>query len=95
MSETYSADVEWAGINIEVRLTKNWLSGTAHHLELRADQPLSVTATGYRSHFISSAQEVDVAYVLEFVIAWLDEAAQSRDWQERVDQRRQGDLFDL
>ena len=95
MAETYSADVEWAGINIEIRLTKNWLCGTAHHLELRADQPSSVTSTGYRSHFISADIDVDIEYVLQFVIDWLNEAAQSREWQDHVDQKRQGDLFDL
>ena len=93
--EQLSAEIEWEGIDIEVRFTRNWLNGTAHHIELRADEPLSVTLTGYRSHFIPSDQEIDFCYVFAFVAEWLDEAARCRSWQDHVERTRQGELFDL
>ncbi len=95
MSEAQAAKVEWAGIDIEVRFTENWLCGSAHHIELRANEPLSVTATGYKSHFVPSNVELDMDLVLEFVIGWLDEAAETHSWQDHLERRRQGDLFDL
>lgn len=85
----------WSGITIEVKLTSNWLNGIAHHLELRAGEPLSVTATGYRSHFIPAGVELNFNDVIAFVTSWLEEEAQSRSWQKHVEQTRQGDLFDI
>lgn len=87
--------VEWSGIHIEITLTQYWLSGAAHHLELRADEPLSVTATGYRSHFFPADEEMDLGMVTQWVMNWLEEAAQSKEWKKRLEQQRQGDLFDL
>lgn len=88
-------EFDWCGITIEVRYTKNWLNGLAHHIEVRAGEPLSITATGYKSHFVSSDAEIDMRDVLDFLVTWLDDAAQSRSWQDEVDRKRQGDLFDL
>jgi hypothetical protein len=93
--ETQGASLQWAGIDIEVRFTKNWLNGTAHHLELRAGEPVSVTATGYRSHFLPAEMDVDLDFIFAFLIDWLDEAARSRDWQDYLERSRQGDPFDL
>ena len=95
VEEKHEARIEWAGISIEVTFTRNWLNGTAHHLELRADEPLSVTATGYRSHFFPAQAEMEFDFVLHWVTAWLDQAANSKEWQEHVKRQRQGDLFDL
>ena len=94
MREAQSAKVEWAGIDIEVRFTKNWLCGSTHHIELRANEPLSVTATGYRSHFVPSDVDLNMDLILAFVIDWLDEAAEKREWLDHLDRKRQGDLFD-
>lgn len=93
--EVHETELVWGGINIEVRFTQNWLNGTAHHLELRAGEPLSVTATGYRSHFFHTQEELSLEDVLAFVLAWLEEEAESRAWNEYLERSRQGDLFDL
>lgn len=87
--------IEWSGIQIEITFTRNWLSGTSHHLELRANEPLSVTATGYRSHFFPAEPEMDFEFVIHWVVTWLAEEVASREWQDYLEQQRQGDLFDL
>ena len=87
--------VLWRGIAIDITLTVNWLDGTAHHLDLRADRPLPVTETGYRSHFLNVAEEVDIDWAREFVTIWLDDASASDDWRKAEERRRQSDFFDL
>ena len=90
----HEAQILWRGIAIDITLTVNWLDGTAHHLELRADRPLPVTETGYRSHFLNAAEEVDIDWARAFVTTWLDEAAVGDDWRKAEERRRQGDFFD-
>ncbi len=90
-----SVEIDWRGVAIEIRLTTNWLNGTAHHLEIQAAQPLPVTQTGYRSHFFGVDQDIDIDQARSFVLRWLDEKAQSNAWHDAEERRRQGDLFDL
>ena len=93
--ERYETQIEWAGITIRICLTRNWLNGTAHHLEIRADEPLPITTTGYRSHFLPTDLEVDREDVVAFLNNWLETAAQSQEWQNHLERKRQGDLFGL
>ena len=44
--------IVWDGIDLSISHTPNWLNSEFHHVELRADERLPVTETGYRSHFI-------------------------------------------
>ena len=92
---TETTELNWCGIDIEVRFTRNWLNGLAHHIEVRAGEPLSITATGYKSRFVTTDTEIELEDVLQFLISWLDDAVASRAWQEMIDKKRQGDLFDL
>lgn len=87
--------IAWNGITIQLRLTRNWMNGMAHHLELRASEPLPVTETGYRSHFFGASDDADLDEVITFVLNWLDDAAEHRSWQDFQERYRQGDLFDL
>lgn len=45
--------IRWEGIPITVRFNACWIQGVAH-LEIISDdrQPLPITETGYRSHFL-------------------------------------------
>lgn len=95
LQEVATTEFDWCGITIEVMYTRNWLNGFAHHIAVRAGEPLSITATGYKSHFVASESEIEMEDVLKFLISWLDDAANSRSWQIEVDRKRQGDLFDL
>lgn len=90
-----SHQIVWAGITIEVKFTRNWMAGIVHHLKFRADEPVSITETGYKSHFIPYDEDLQLDDVLDFVIAWLDEAGKERSWRDYVEAQRQGDLFDL
>lgn len=83
---------EWHNIAIEAKLTRNWLSLEYHHIEVRADQRLPITETGYRSLFIAVSEYGD-ADLAGFVTDWLEQAAQSKDWQGYVDASRQFSLF--
>ena len=63
------------------------------HLEIKADVPLPVTETGYKSHF-SHPDEIE-AYggAVGFVVAWLDHHAQKAKWIEAEKQRKQYSLL--
>ena len=93
--ERPSTIIEWRSIVIELRLTPNWMNGLAHHLELRASEPLPITETGYRSHFLATSDSADLDEVIAFILSWLDDAAEDKSWQDCQERRRQGDLFDL
>lgn len=90
-----TSEIVWAGITIEVKFTRNWMSGIVHHLELRSDEPVSVTETGYKSHFIPYDEDLRLCDIIAFVVSWLDKAADTKNWRDYVEAQRQGDLFDL
>ncbi|MBZ0243903.1 MAG: hypothetical protein K8F24_11850 [Bacteroidales bacterium] len=52
------------------------------HIQLRADRPLPVTQTGYKSQFIAEPLVAEYGDVTAFVTAMLDEAAQSPEWEK-------------
>lgn len=85
--------IEWDGIVVAISHTPNWLNTEHHHIELRADERLPVTQTGYRSHFMNEEEFALFGDVTEFVILWLDEVAKSRVWISYKKKSRQLSLF--
>jgi len=93
---------EWQGIGLEIRHCPRWFGSErddflTQHIEIRSDGRvvLPITETGYRSHFLNGAEalaEFDHDPVA-FVLWWLDDAAQSKEWQAQVEASRQGSLF--
>lgn len=87
----------WQGIEIEARYwPRKW--GVTAHLEIESIHPerapLPITGTGYRSHFHQSGTiEARGGDVVAQVIAWLDEEAESREWQKQVEASKQFSLF--
>ena len=79
--------------NAAGRSPKNWLNTGYDHVELRADQRLPVTQTGYRSHFLHPEELAQFDGVEDFVRQWLDEASTSRVWQKHLKESRQLSLF--
>ena len=67
----------------------DWLNSGHWHIELRCDEQLPVTATGYRSIFVPEAGFADEGEIRTFVTDLLDEAATSKAWQAYLDDRRQ------
>ncbi|WP_420860331.1 hypothetical protein [Algirhabdus cladophorae] len=88
-------DVNWQGRMIEVSYDPDWLGGTAQHIELRCSRPLPVTQTGYRSRFLTTKRVMRAGQLEVFIKAWLDDAADDKNWREREERDRQGELFDL
>ncbi len=83
----------WRGIKISFNCTVNWLNTGYTHLEIRADEPLPITQTGYRSAFFVPADLEPFESASGYVLAWLDTDAESQTWQSYLEDQRQLKLF--
>ena len=83
----------WEGLTIEVSHQANWLDTGHWHIELRCDDPLPVTQTGYRSYFVPSPAVSGQADITACVIGWLDDAAQTPEWRKHLTAAAQLKLF--
>lgn len=96
MSEhKWTVIIDWSGIPVAVSFSRFWLGNDMHHIEVRADQRLPITETGYRSHFYHGPDDMTLESAATFIVSWLDDAANNKSWLSYVEARRQGDLFDL
>jgi hypothetical protein len=96
-------EIDWrdpgSGSSVRIRIThsRDYLGMGQDHVEVQSLAPakaqLPITETGYRSHFISPLELVNVGRPVTFVTAWLDREAKSKEWQKRQAVRSQGDLF--
>ena len=87
-------DIIWREIPVRITHTPQWCNLIEHlEIESRDSVPLPITETGYRSHFLSEAELQDYDDPVEYVIAWLDQEAESEEWKNRQDQARQFSLF--
>lgn len=91
--DTETFDFTWNDITIAVTITHNFLNMDHHHIELRADEPLPVTTTGYWSHFIPVDHFEAFDSLEQLVRLWLDDAAKSKAWIKAQDDARQLKLF--
>jgi len=91
----------WNNIEIEARYDPAYATGIIAHLELEAINPkrahLPMTETGYRSHFhtVGTIEGDFDGDVVECVIHWLNEEANSKSWQSYIEESRQGSLFEF
>ncbi len=88
--------VEWRGIGLEIRNCPTWSKAAdIDHIEVVSDarMPLPITGTGYKSHFLSPEQIAEIGTPVDYVMAWLDHAAQSETWKRREADARQLSLF--
>ena len=83
----------WCDRTIAVSHQANWFNTGHWHIELRCDERLPVTTTGYRSIFVSQARFADEVEIKAFVTGLLDEAAQSKDWLTYLQDSKQLKLF--
>ena len=92
--------LHWQHITLSVSYEANWLNmpecPTAH-LQVRSAsperEPLPITKTGYRSHFLPTGIVEAYESPADYVRQWLDEAMLSPAWQQFAMQRRQVSLF--
>lgn len=90
-AETFA--LEWLDREVEVTFEENWLGEQLWHIELRCDDILPVTETGYRSAFVDRDAIPEKAAIEPFVRGWLDEAAKDPAWHARLAASRQLKLF--
>ena len=94
MDEEYvSFEMVWSGRPVSVSFRVNWLNTGQVHIEMRCDDLLPVTNTGYRSLFVSSEELTDISSITAFVLAWLDVEARNKEWRDLVEASRQLKLF--
>lgn len=86
--------VEWRGIGLEIRHMPSWCSGM-DHIEIRSEhkRPIPITATGYKSLFVSVHDMDGVSDPVSHVLAWLDREAANPDWKNIEVGRSQLSLF--
>ena len=88
--------VTWRGIGVEVRHCANWSASVGiDHIEVVSVDRVSlpITGTGYKSHFISPERIAEIGTPVDYVIAWLDHAAESAEWRKAEFESRQLCLF--
>ena len=91
--------IDWEGIALLIKWCPSWYGASGGfqiaHLEIHsADrQPLPMTETGYRSHFIDKEAVEALGGPVAFTRAWLDQEAASPAWKAHVSASRQLSLF--
>ncbi|MGA0546824.1 hypothetical protein ACO2Q1_16255 [Brevundimonas sp. VNH65] len=95
--EIQTFTIDWQGVALSVTYNPAAFGGATAHIEIHvlspARAPLPITETGYRSHFLPPVYVEDAGGPVAYVLAWLDQAAQSREWRDHVERSRQGSLF--
>ena len=89
-----SYHIKWHDIGITIRHTpKKW--SVIDHIEVESDnrQQLPFTETGYKSHYPSEGEIASYGGPVEYVMAWLDFAADSKFWRDAEERNRQYALF--
>lgn len=86
-------ELVWRERVVTVCYQANWLNCEYWHIELRCVDRLPVTETGCRSQFIPAADLADESAIHEWIVGWLDCAAEQPAWQQYVVDSRQLRLF--
>ena len=81
----------WNGLDIRVTLSREKEPSYINfvHIEIRCKEPLPMTNTGYRSHFMQAEAFAEYESLEAFITAWLEEAEQSKDWKQILEARQQ------
>lgn len=98
---TYQIDwrdpVSGKAVTLRITHARDYLSSGNDHLEIESlrpkKEPLPVTETGYRSHFMPPLELMNAGGPVTFVTAWLDQEATGKAWSKAVTVKAQGDLF--
>ncbi len=102
MSKYIESTMVWRGINILVRYNPNYFESSKErmgyrlvHLEVITPNktPLPFTESGYRSHFTNADEIEEYTTPIDFVKAWLEATAKSKQWKKHREQRNQLTLF--
>jgi len=89
--------IDWQGIALSVSYEAQWLGAGACIAHLQVEtvrrEPLPITETGYRSHFLPLGEVEAGGGPVAYVRAWLDQEASSDEWRSHLETARQGSLF--
>lgn len=91
MADDYETfQLVWRERTVQVSYLANWLNSDVDHIELRCEERLPVTETGYRSYFVPASSFAGEEDITACIIDWLDTAADTKRHEE---DRRQLKLF--
>ncbi|MCG8328576.1 MAG: hypothetical protein MI974_12865 [Chitinophagales bacterium] len=82
----------WQEIPVTITYEADWL-GLCSHLQLKANQKLPYSETGYRSLYLSKESVIKRGGPVAFATGLLDEMAQSPQWQAYWRDQKQLSLF--
>ena len=89
----------WRGIKIKIHYKSNYFDSTTGfsiaHLDITTENrvPLPFTESGYRSHFLDAGELEEYGTPTDFVKAWLEESAKSKEWKAYEKKKNQLTLF--
>lgn len=84
----------WRGINIDITYQPSYMASIAHlQIQSENNQRLPMTETGYRSHFTQAADIEAYGSPIDFVQAWLEDRANTKEWKKYEADRQQLKLF--
>lgn len=88
-------NITWEGRGVRLSYTPRW-SNVIDHVEIKSHDgdPLSMTETGYRSHFFGPVDPVLTMDEIEAMVRdWLNTEAAKPAWQDYVLRSQQLSLF--
>lgn len=85
-------EIVWNEIPVSIEHKPDYIH-TYDHIEIRAEEKLPITGTGYRSIFILPEEIEENGGVVELITHLLNEEAQSSEWKSYLETSRQGSLF--
>jgi len=98
--ETIVSEFTWQGIDIHVTYKPNYLNGSCSgdtsvlsHIEVRANQPIPITESGYKSIFFFQTTYDMITDLEQCVRQHLDEGTESKVWQKYCADQLQPSLF--
>ena len=96
MDQTLGYKMVWEGITISIQHTPHW-HDLIDHIEIKSvkpeREPLPITETGYKSHFIHDENLQEYGGAEAYVLAWLDHEANKPEWKMRLEESKQYCLF--
>ena len=100
MGPTEEHSTIWKGIALRISWAPQWFERpcvdcAVAHLEVRSEtgEPLPISQTGYRSHFLSREAVDAHGGPIQYVVAWLNHDAANHNWRKAVEKTTQLSLF--
>lgn len=97
-TETHTAI--WEGIALQITWCPGWFQSkhvgySVAHLEVRSKtgEPLPISNTGYRSHFLPREAVEEYGGPVQYVAAWLTHEGANAEWQKYIQERKQYTLL--